>query len=138
MSIIIYGVEDGQCHSSKGFRKEFAIARDADIYIQTMCNKIHRDELGRYAMYITNEYRTLDEVMHFHNWHDTDLRYRDDYDKIEKVDIAVIKQYIDVEYQNYLNRQTMRRLETKQRVNNMDAAAVEYHAKLFKQLNVQL
>lgn len=136
--IVLLGVEDGQLHSYKGFRKCFNTANEADTYLQLMCAKIDIKEIKRYAIYIGDETTSLDAVMHLHNWKGTDYKFRDDSTKIKTVDIAQIKLYYDLEYQRQQQKQALHRAERTNEINNMDASALEYHRQLFQQNNVNL
>lgn len=138
MTIIVYGVDHNECNISKGFRQAFNTAEDADIFIQTQCNKLKIEDLDDYGIYITNEYGNIEQVLHCHYWYGTNTRYQENsYKGIEKVDIKEIKKFIDINYQRQQRRSIERRQEATNRINNMDAAAVEYQRKLFKDLQVK-
>ena len=58
--------------------------------------------------------------------------------KIKTVDIKQIKLYYDLEYQRQQQKQAMRDAEDVNDLNNMDASAIEYYQRLFKELDVKL
>ncbi len=138
MSIVVFGVQDNQCHTYLGFRKYFDTSKEADLFLQLQCAKINIKEIHRYAIYIGNEFTTLDAVMHLHNWKGTDSRFKEETNKIKVVDIKQIKLYYDLEYQRQQQKKSLRDAERLNEINNMDAAGIEYHRQLFKELDVKL
>lgn len=133
--IIVWGVDHGKCapYSGHGFRQVFDNKDDVDHYIKLQCNKIPREDLAQYAVYITNEYRDIDEVMHYHNWKDSDLHYREGNDKIEEIDVEEIKNHIDILYQAYMKKEAAAKAKIEYEVNNMSSDERMRQQQLFKE-----
>lgn len=138
MSILVWGVYKNECNSARGFRQSFSFSSEADVFIQTRCAAIDAKHIHDYALYLTQEFVSLDEVLHHHNWLNTDERFKDINNKITTIDIAKIKEYTDLEYARHKQRQATHRAERVNEIRNMDAAAIEYHRQLFQQMNINL
>lgn len=136
--IVIFGLKDNQLHSHKGFTRRFDTASDADAFLNYQCSKINIRDIHRYAIYIGDETTSLDAVLHLHNWKNTNERFREENKSLKEVDIAQIKLYYDLEYQRQQQKQALHRAERAREISNMDAAAIEYHKKLFQDNNVNL
>lgn len=136
--IIAWGVEFGKCapYSGYGFRQVFDNSADADRYVQVQCTKIARNDLEQYAIYLTNEFCSIDEVMHYHNWKDSDSHYRDGNDRIEEINVEEVKNYIDIEYQMYKRRESESKMNIQKEVNNMSSYERQRQAKLFKEVGL--
>lgn len=141
--IVIWGTEYGQCliqygTYTKGFRQLFDNAKEADYFIKMQCNKIPRDEIQHYGMYITDEYKSLDDVLHYHNLKQTDNAYRTRDSKIEEVDIHEIKNHIDLMYQLEQKKFIDDKLQVDKAIRNMTAEDKRYQTEMFKKLNVMI
>ncbi len=136
--IIVWGVSCGKCRpmAGEGFREVFSSSTDVDTFVQLQCNKIPRSKLHNYAIYITNEFCSLDRLMHYHNWLGSDAPYRDRDLKVEVVNIEEVKNHIDIEYQLHKQRQDSKKLAIKKEVNNMSSDERLRQAKMFKDIGL--
>lgn len=136
MSIVLWGFERGLCVPTQGtgFRKVFDSAKDADRFIQLQCNKIRIQDILQYHIYITDEYASLDRVVHYHNFKDMNHSYsgtEQDF-KIESVDLEQVKKDIDLNYQLYLRNQQNAKMSIDHEVRNMSNDERMRQLKLFQ------
>lgn len=138
--IVVWGVQHGKCMpaSGIGFREQFSNAADADIFISMKCRAVPRGTAHHYAIYITNEFCSLDRLMHRHNWGDTDHYYRDEDSAIKKVDILEIKDAIDLAYQQQRQAEDQAKLRIKSEVNNMSNEEYHRNKRLFEEVKLNV
>lgn len=134
MTIVVFGIDHGLCTATEGFRKEFSTSREAELYIQLQCSKIKVNNITNYAIYIGNEYTSIDKIMHLYNWSQTNHRYREEDYNIKKVDILKIKEEYDLNYQLELDKKKKMQYDTKTRLNNMSNAEYEQTKKDFNEM----
>ena len=131
--IVVWGVDHGKClpMAGTGFRESFDTMQDADRFIDLQCNKVNREKLSMYAMYITNDICSIDRLMHHHNWRGSDTMYQDVDLQVEAVDIEERKNAIDIAYEAHKRRQDTKKLKIMEEVNHMTADDIEEQRRLF-------
>lgn len=136
MAIVVWGLVDGFClpYDGKGFRKQFSSKDEAEYFIKYNCTKIKASEAHRYTMYITDEYTSLDSILHHHNWKSSDSMFRDTNNRIEEVNILEIKELVDLEYKMYLEKQNKTKLQIEREVKSMNRQELLRQAELISKM----
>lgn len=131
--IIVWGVDHGKClpAAGVGFRREFSNSNDADLFIQSQCTAVSFREIHHYAIYITDEYCSLDRLMHYHNWSDTDHSFRDVDLKVEKVNMMEIKERIDLQYMALQKQTANAKMRIDESIKNMSSEEYAKQKRLF-------